>query len=492
MKHEIFPDLESCKEEIDLLFLPFWEGGEEAAPFAKQWFSLYQRVLEMQDFRGQSGKSLVLYEPKGKVHRVVLLGLGKKEKVSLETLRRSWAHAMRIALEKKGKKIGVWVPVVEGKKQKEVLEASAEGLFLTHYGFWSLKGDSLQDDPPAAVDKIVWLGIPSGEKERVAKVEKIAACVDFARDLVNGNADDVTPKKLASLALSLAEEFPKCKTTLFDKDELEKMGMGLLLAVNRASTLDPYLIRIDYDGRPSSQERTVLVGKGITYDTGGLNLKLQDNMLAMKCDMAGAAAVFGAMRALAAMEAGVNVTALIPTTENGIGSRSYKPGDVYRSYSGKTVEITNTDAEGRLVLADAIAYAVADIRPTAILDLATLTGGAVIALGEEIAPFFSNDERIAERLSHASEMTGEMIWRLPLYQEYKESYKSDIADLVNSAGRDASSMKGALFLQSFVKEVPWAHIDIAGTAFWTKPKRYHRTKATGFGVRLLLEYFLHG
>lgn len=492
MKHELFPDFSSERGDLDLLFLPFWEGGEEAASFEKEWTPFYAKAIETKDFRGEAGKTALLYGPGKKVVRIGLLGLGKKGKVSLESLRRAWASAMHLALQKKAKKVGLWCPEIEGMKQKDVVEAMAEGLLLTHYGFWSLKGDSLKEDPPSSVEKLSWVGLPSSEKKTIEQVEKVVSCVDFARDLVNRNADDITPKKLASMALELGKEFPKLQTKLFDREQLEKMGMGLLLAVNRASTLEPFLIQVDYQGKPGSKERTVLVGKGITYDTGGLNLKLQDNMLAMKCDMAGGATVLGAIRALAALEVPCNVTALVPATENDIGSRSYKPGDVYRSYSGKTVEITNTDAEGRLVLADAISYAVKELKPTAILDFATLTGAAVIALGEEIASLFSSDDKIAEKLSLASSRTGEMVWRLPLYKDYFENYKSDIADMVNSGGRDASSMKAALFLQQFVENVPWAHIDIAGPAFWSKPKHYHRTKATGFGVRLLLDYFLKG
>lgn len=211
----------------------------------------------------------------------------------------------------------------------------------------------------------------------------------------------------------------------------------------------------------------------------------------MKCDMAGAATVLGAVKTAAELGLKVNVTAVMPITENCIGSKSYKLGDVYRSYSGKTIEINNTDAEGRLVLADAISYAVQNLAPTCIVDLATLTGACVIALGEDMSGLFSNDDQLAESLIEASETTDELIWRLPVHNDYKEAFKSEIADMVNSGGREAGAIKAALFLQEFAGTVPWAHIDIAGPAFVTKAKNYNTMKGTGHGLRLLVD-FLRG
>jgi leucyl aminopeptidase len=266
--------------------------------------------------------------------------------------------------------------------------------------------------------------------------------------------------------------------------------MGLLLAVNRGSMRDPAFILVEYRGNPGSSDVTALVGKGITFDTGGLNLKPTGSMETMKDDMSGAAAVLGAIRAAAALKLKVNILGAIPTTENSIGSKAYKPGDVYRSYSGKTVEIANTDAEGRLVLADALAYVQKHYKPSRIVDFATLTGAVVIALGEEASALFCNDEGFAAKLMDAGSRSAERLWRMPLYPEYKELMKSTIADLKNSGGRAGGLCTSAAFLSYFVKDVPWAHLDIAGTAFLSSPKHYHTTNATGVGVRMLVEFFL--
>jgi leucyl aminopeptidase len=293
---------------------------------------------------------------------------------------------------------------------------------------------------------------------------------------------------LADTARSFEKTSSKIKTTIFDKKKLEQEGFGLILAVSRASSLDPYLIQVSYKGAPGSKEHIVLVGKGVTYDTGGLSLKPTDNMLTMKCDMSGAATVLGAVQTAAALGLKVNVTALVPTAENAIGSKSYKLGDVYKSYSGKTVEINNTDAEGRLILADALSYAAKNLKPTCMIDIASLTGAAVIALGEELSALFANDESLSKDLLAASEKTGELIWRLPLHPGYKESLKSEIADLINTSGRDAGAMKAALFLQEFTSTVPWAHIDFAGPCYLTKPKYYNPAKGTGYGLRLFIDF----
>ncbi len=230
------------------------------------------------------------------------------------------------------------------------------------------------------------------------------------------------------------------------------------------------------------------MGKGITYDTGGLSLKPTSGMQDMKCDMSGAATALGTIFAAAKIGLKKNVTAIVPSTENCIGSKSYKPGDVYIGYSGKTVEIDNTDAEGRLILADALAYASKKLKPSRIIDFATLTGAIIVALGEETTGMMSNNDELAAQLAKAGEATYERVWRLPLFEEYKQQIKSDVADLKNSGGRDASSITAALFLQEFIGDFPWAHLDIAGTAHLSKARRYHPKNGTGVGIRLMIEF----
>lgn len=470
MKFAFSPNLE--KREGEILLVPFWEGPKEAAEY-----EISQIGAVLKDFAGKNGETALCYEGK---ERILLVGLGKQEKATVEALRRAYASALKVAQAKKVKHLDLLFP--KCKQKEEFLRGIAEGLLLCNYAF-SYKHDSAKENPIVLVEKATFIGIE--KNGLVDRLQIVAEGVCFTRDLVNENSDAKPPHVIAEKAKKL---HPKIKTTIFDKKKLVSEKMGLILAVNRSSSHEPCLIQAVYRGNPKSKEHVVLVGKGITYDTGGLSLKPTDNMLAMKCDMAGAATVLGAIRVVAELGLKVNVTALAPVTENCIGSKSYKPGDVYRSYSGKTVEVTNTDAEGRLVLADALAYAVENLKPSCIVDLATLTGACVVALGEEISGLFSNDETLAEELLAASESSDELIWRMPVHNDYLEAYKSDIADIVNSAGREAGAIKAALFLQEFVGKVPWAHLDIAGPAFLSKPKHYNPTKGTGHGVRLLVDF----
>ncbi|MDE3046598.1 MAG: leucyl aminopeptidase [Verrucomicrobiota bacterium] len=480
MKHRLFSDLEK-RGESDLLVLPFWEGGKEAASIG----ALKGKVaaaLKTGDFKGKKGELMVVYWEGEKEPRALLLGLGKAGDATPESMRRAAASAVRWAQGKKVKSANFIVP-------KTAVEAFFEGILLANYAFAELKGTSLKENPMVLLDSVGLVGVEKSDESVLEKLTTIGEGVFFARDLVNGNADDITPKKLAETAQALAKRSSRLKATIFDKKKLEQEGMGLILAVNRGSSTDPYLIQLAYHGDPKSKEHIVLVGKGITYDTGGLSLKPTDNMMTMKCDMSGAAAVLGAVRVAEALGLKVNVTAVVPSTENSIDGKSYKLGDVYRAYNGKTVEINNTDAEGRLILADAMSYAAKHLKPTCMIDIATLTGSVVIGLGEEIAGLFSPNDRLAKDLLEASEKTAELLWRLPVHGDYRDSLKSDIADLLNTGpGRDAGAIKATLFLQEFVGDVPWAHIDAAGPCFLTKPKHYHTTKATGYGVRLFIQF----
>jgi len=411
----------------------------------------------------------------------LLVGLGSEKKGTGEGIRRACATALKVAGQRRAKKLGFVPP--HGLKKEEVFRSAIEGFLLSNYTFHHWKHDTKKDLPPP-VEEFVWIG-PKEEK-LLEEIETVMEGVSLVRDLVNGNADEVTPKKLADTAKKASAAH--LKVEVHDKKWLEKNKMGLILAVSRGAAVDPFLIEMSYRGNPHSKEHVVLVGKGVTYDTGGLALKPAEGMLSMKCDMAGAATVMATVQTAARLKLKVNVTALIPTVENAIGPHSYKNGDVYRGFSGRTVEIVNTDAEGRLILADAMAYAVEHLKPTCMVDLATLTGGIVVALGEEIAGLFASDDRLAKDLLAASKEVAEPIWRFPLPSEYREMLKSDIADTLNAGGRMAGSITAALFLEDFVGDIPWAHLDIAGTAFWSKPKYYNPTKATGFGVRLLIEF----
>jgi leucyl aminopeptidase len=276
--------------------------------------------------------------------------------------------------------------------------------------------------------------------------------------------------------------------SVLGKKDLEKLNMGLILAVNRGSKIPPALVVMKYTGDPKSSKYTAFVGKGLTFDSGGMNLKPSGHMETMRMDMSGAAAVLYAVKSIAELKLNVNVYGVMPLTENMLSNDSYRPGDIFKSYSGKTVEIGNTDAEGRLILADALAYTEKVLKPAFIIDLATLTGAVVTTFGETVAAYLSTSEDLSEYIRISSEETGEKTWRLPFYQDYEDRMKSDIADISNvSSEKNAGTITGGVFLKSFISNTPWAHIDIAGTAWYSKKRGYRPKYATGYGVRLLSE-----
>lgn len=465
------------RKGAEALVLPFWNDKKPA-------FTGKAPAGIPADFSGKAEEVLCLYPDSLKEKRLILVGLGDQKTLSKETLRRAYAGVVKFLQGKKAKAAAFQLPESKSLSRHDLVQGIIEGILLTNYAF-----DLYKSDPKTVLlENVALLGALTDDLKLCKKATQIAASVYFARDLVIGNADEVTPTLLGKKAVELAKEYSQIKTTVMNRSQIEKEGMGLLLAVSRASPTEPAFIISRYHGDPSSKQETVLIGKGITYDTGGLNLKPGPSMITMRDDMSGAALVLGTLRAAAELKLKVNLICLIASTENSIGSNSYKPGDVYRSHAGVTVEITDTDAEGRLVLADAISYAQTHFKPTRIIDFATLTGGAIVALGEEVAALCSNNDSLAEELFAAGESTYERLWRLPLYEEYKEVLKSKFADIKNAGARKASTISGAIFLQRFVKDVPWAHLDIAGVAFPEAQKPYHPVQATGFGIRLMVEY----
>lgn len=490
MNFAVTPALKSRKN-ADLLVIPFWQGSKHAELAAADAASLkahYDAPLAARDFEGKEGDVLFLYASGQPEKRIALLGLGSQEEITVEKFRRAYSAITKSCRKKKISGINVIVPDCSSLSKADLIVGVVEGLLLSNYVFNNLKHDAIKEDKTVLLEKITLIG---GSKQELAIAEKCATichAVDLTRDLVNGNADDVTPQHLAAVAQGLSKTCKHVKTTVFDKKRIEKEKMGLLLAVNRGSCRDPAFIIVEYKGNPKSSDHTVIVGKGITFDTGGLNLKPTGSMETMKCDMAGAAAALGIIQAAASLELKVNVTAVIASTENSLGSKSYKPGDVYSGYSGKTVEIGNTDAEGRLVLADALAYSVDHLKPARIIDLATLTGAVEVALGNEATGLLSNNDVLADLLIRYGCETNERVWRLPLYEEYKEQLKSDVADIKSTGGRAGGCITAAIFLHEFVGKTPWAHLDIAGTAFLSEGKRYSPKHGTGVGVRLLIAF----
>jgi leucyl aminopeptidase len=438
-------------------------------------------VKNIPDFSGDVNETAVRYEKK---HTIIYCGLGEKATCTPGIVRTAAAKGVQKALELKRKTVSLITHGVK-KGSSENSIAAVEGALLGSYRFSKYKS---QRQPALSaiecIDHIL-------TKDGLRAIETVCSAVMYARDCVNENASVVTPLWFAQEARRLSKS-AGMRVTIIDEKEMAKKGLDLIKAVGQGSATPPRLIFIEYQGDRYTKKRTALVGKGITFDSGGQNLKPTGHIETMRMDMAGAAAVLGVMKAIAALRLKVNVVGCIAAAHNAIGKDAYFPGDIYPSFAGKTVEICSTDAEGRLVLADAIAYCLKNYGPSRIVDLATLTGGILTSLGDLVAGLFSNDDALADALFASGEKTGERLWRFPLYQEFRDSMKGDLADLRNTSKFKkgyASSITGAAFIQEFVGETPWAHLDIAGTGFNEGGARGEIPQyGTGFGVRLLVDF----
>jgi len=448
-----------------------------------------QQALQEEGFTGKLGRTVVVHtHGRVKPKRIVVVGLGPEKTQSPETVRTAAAAAVRRAVEMRLAHVA-FSPLPEHDARLRLFtQARVEGIILGAYRFERYKSEPGR--PITRADLMVADRAQQRAAERgLAEGRLFAEGTVLARDLTNEPPNVMTPPKLADKATEVGKQVGLRVTTL-GPGGLARLGMNALLAVAKGSAEEPRLIVMDYT--PANPRRTVaIVGKGLTFDSGGLDLKKPEDMITMKEDMAGAAAVLGVMSAVAQTVKNVRVLGIAAAVENMPGPAAMKPGDIVKAMNGKTIEITNTDAEGRLVLADALAYA-AGQRVNEIIDVATLTGGARIALGPHAAAIMGTDQRLMDALREAGEEAGERLWPLPLYEEFTEAMKSKVADLRNSASRWGSPEKGAAFLKEFTGGKPWAHLDIAPVAFMdldegTGPYRPHGS-ATGFGVRTLLTY----
>jgi len=475
--------------DIDLLLIPVAENvvAESLNDLAEQFGEIVQRAGT--DFSGAFEETLWLYPEAGRARRLALLGIGAPDRIDLERLRRVAARGAELARERKVVTVAIVRPVVP-LDVEATSQALVEGFMLAAYRFTRYKTETELRD----IERLVLHETPDDEKASRRGAERgriIAECVMTARDLVNLSPDEKTPTKLARLMEQSAKKYGY-EADVWDKALIEEEGMGGLLAVNRGSTEPPTFTILTWRPENALNERPViLVGKGVVFDTGGLSLKpTKDSMDYMKSDMAGAAAVVGTMEALARLKLPLYVIGLIPATDNRPGENAYVPGEVIRMHSGKTVEVLNTDAEGRLILADALSYA-RTYRPELVIDLATLTGAQIIALGTEAAAVMTNSigdpQARLEAIVAAGERSGDRVHPLPMYEEYAKLLESDVADLKNIGGREAGSITAAKFLEHFV-DYPWIHVDMAGPAFLKEPKPYRPKGGTGFGVRLLVEF----
>jgi len=446
------------------------------------------RLLEQGDFKPKAGAVQLLY-PAGRIaaERLLLAGLGKRSEFTLNRLRQAVGKAAP-SLRSAGATGITIVADGTGLEAEELGQALTEGCLLGLYRFLKYKTSAengVQKDIRTVTLLTETAGAVKGMAKGVKTGEAIAESTIMARDLVNHPPADMTPTLIAAKAKELARQFG-LKLRVLEKSHMRKLGMGGLLGVASGSAEPPKFIIIEYR-KGGRKPFLALVGKTITFDSGGISIKPAENMDKMKDDMSGGAAVLGAIRSVAALKLPLNIVGLLPVTENMPGGRAYKPGDVLRTLSGQTIEILNTDAEGRLILSDALTYA-CTYKPAAIIDIATLTGACGVALGAEASGMLGTDDGFKQRIRRAGETTGERVWEMPLWDEYYELIKSDIADMKNTGGRAGGVITAAALLSKFVQKYPWVHLDIAATAMTDKERPYTPKGATGIGVRLLTQF----
>lgn len=487
--------------ETPLLVLPLYEQDPKPAGLAEEVDArlggAIARVLEQADFRGRKDETLVLYPRAGEnlaAQRVLLVGVGKRESFTMETLRRAVGNAVRMA-----EKLGVTAlafSLEHAQRSSERMgehlaaRAAAEAGVLASWDFRELKTVG-KDEKPKLLEELTLLATADPQQREYQDAVRVGAvsagAANFARDLATRPGNVVTPSYLADVARDLAQTYGM-KATVLDRAQLRTEGMHSLLAVAQGSEEEPRFIALEYSGGKAGAQPLVLIGKGVTFDSGGISIKPADRMEDMKYDMSGAAAVLGAMRGIADLKLAANVVGLIPSTENLPSGTAVKPGDVIGSHLGKTIEVINTDAEGRLILVDALSYA-RRYKPAAMIDAATLTGAVVVALGNQAIGLMGNDGDLIDEIMAAGLRAGERCWNLPLWDEYRELLDSNIADIKNSGGRAAGTITGGWFLKDFVSDdIPWAHLDIAGTAYRDDAAPYLRKGATGAPTRLFIEW----
>ena len=441
------------------------------------------------DFEGKPNQTMVAYGA-GALNRVVLVGLGDAAAVTLESLRQAAATGIREARRFGSSTVTLGVVGGVDLDGTSAGEALAIGLELGAYRYLAHR-TNLSDDELFTIDDVTVL-VADDELDAIGAGvdtgQKIARGVLFARDLVNTPPVHKTPPKLAQRAVELGERAPTITVTVLDEVELEAQGFGGIIAVGKASSSPPRFIIMEYGGDLADVPTVCVVGKGITFDSGGLNIKPEEGMLHMKNDMGGSAAVLGIMQVVAELGLQVHLVGLVPSAENMIAGNAYRPGDIVDTLSGKTIEILNTDAEGRVILSDALFYA-QRYEPSAIIDLATLTGAVIVALGNFATGVMATDQDLADAILAASVASGDRAWQLPLWDDYHEMVKGEVGDLKNLAGRAGGSITAGAFLAAFAGDYPFCHLDIAGTAWLESPNKPYLSKGgTGSGVRLVVDY----
>lgn len=427
-------------------------------------------AVDKDHFEGKFGQTYLLHTL-GKIpaDKILVVGFGKKEEFDHNKMREAVAKAVKKLHQIKAKKA-----VFDFDVNADYGKSAAIGAMIADYAY-----DKYKSEKAHHLDEITFARFSEGD---VQEGIVFGEAMKFTRDLANTPAQIATPSKLAEIANGLEG----IETKVFDKDAIERMGMGAYLAVGQGSVQPPKFIHMKYTGK-NVKKKIALIGKGICFDSGGLDIKPPSSMLTMKDDMSGAACVLGVMTALSKLQPDMEVHGIIAACENMPSGSSYKPGDILTAKNGKTIEVDNTDAEGRLTLADALCYA-CELKVDEVIDIATLTGACMVALGTVASGIMGNDEEMIARLIKTAKDSGETYWQLPMFKEYMDSLKSDIADMKNTGSRYGGASTAGLFLQEFVKDTKWCHIDIAGTAYLEKPQKEFIAGATGAGVRTLLNY----
>ncbi len=444
-------------------------------------------LIEETEFKGKENSSAIARVGAGSpIRKVALIGLGKAESLHLEGLRRAAAAMVKLAKRERCKTVGLSLPPYNQDKAASV-QAIVEGVELVLHQDNRFKSDP---EDKNQLSKIEILGYGGGEYEAaITHARQVCLGVILARELVAAPPNVVNSLVMAETAEAIANEYG-LELEILEQADCEKLGMGAFLGVAQASDLPPKFVHLTYRPEGTPRRKLAIIGKGLTFDSGGLNVKPTGSGIEMmKTDMGGAAATFGAAKAIGQIKPDVEVHFISAVTENMISGRAMRPGDILTASNGKTIEVNNTDAEGRLTLADALVFA-EKLGVDAIVDLATLTGACVVALGGDIAGLFTENDAIAAELSQASERAGEKFWRLPMEEKYFDGLKSVVADMKNTGPRPGGAITAALFLKQFVKHTPWAHLDVAGPVWTDKDNGYNSTGATGFGVRTLVNWVL--
>lgn len=448
--------------------------------------SIIREIVESKEFTAKEGSMSVIHNTAGSnIKRVLLLGMGDRKKLEPEKTRNLTGKVVN-----KSKELATdeFVIIPFKNIDNEHISAIVEGIKLSDYSFGNYKKDE-DNTYLNQVRILTGKGLPAVQNI-IKSASVLSDAVIFTRDISNLPPNDCSPKVLASFSEKLSAN-SKIKVRVIGKDEMETSGFGGILAVGRGSVSTPNLIVIEYSGSTKNDKPIVVVGKAVTFDTGGISIKPSEKMEEMKYDKCGGCNVIGIMKAISDLDLKTNVIGIIPAVENMPSGDSYRPGDIIRMYNNKTVEVLNTDAEGRIILGDALAFAVKIFAPQSIIDMATLTGAAIIALGSNVAALMGNNRELVTKILEHSSQTGEKIWELPLFDDYKEQLKSSNADIKNIGGRGGGAITAAAFLSYFVDDVPWVHLDIAGTAWnqeGTKEKTYNPKGATGFGIRTIVKF----